>query len=159
MRPDNILQSGCLGPGEMLLVDPDQDRVLWNDEIRNAFANEKPYHDWLEAETLGVSDLDAPAPADLPAPRDAGVGLTRRMAKLGYHYDDVDESIRPMATTAKAPLTSMGADVPLAVLSRHPRSFFDYFNQLFAQVTNPPIDALREKVVTSTVLYLGNHGN
>ena len=159
VRPDNILQSGCLGPGEMLLVDPDQDRVLWNDEIRNAFANEKPYHDWLEAETLGVSDLDAPAPADLGEPRDAGVGLTRRMAKLGYHYDDVDESIRPMATTAKAPLTSMGADVPLAVLSRHPRSFFDYFNQLFAQVTNPPIDALREKVVTSTVLYLGNHGN
>ena len=157
IEPGNILQTGCLGPGEMLLVDPSQGRVLWNDEIRDGLAAQKPYRDWLAAETLDVSDLAAPT--DVEAPRDAGLDLTVRLAKLGYHYDDVDESVRPMAQTGKAPLTSMGADVPLPVLSKRPQSFFNYFNQLFAQVTNPPIDALREKVVTSNVLYLGNHGN
>ena len=82
-----------------------------------------------------------------------------RMAKLGYHWDDVDEVVRPMAQQGKAPLASMGIDAPLACLSKKTRSFFDYFYQLFAQVTNPPIDALREHMVTSTTLYLGNHGN
>lgn len=81
------------------------------------------------------------------------------MAKLGYHWDDVDEVVRPMAQQGKAPLASMGIDAPLACLSKKTRSFFDYFYQLFAQVTNPPIDALREHMVTSTTLYLGNHGN
>lgn len=81
------------------------------------------------------------------------------MAALGWHYDDVDEVVRPMATKGSVPLASMGTDAPLACLSTKTRSFFDYFNQLFAQVTNPPIDALRENMVTSTVLYLGNHGN
>ncbi len=81
------------------------------------------------------------------------------MAKLGYHWDDVDEVVRPMAQQGKAPLASMGIDAPLACLSKKTRSFFDYFYQLFAQVTNPPIDALREHMVTSTALYLGNHGN
>ncbi len=155
----NILQTGCLGPGEMLLVDPAQDRVIFNDEIRDAFAAEKPYHDWVAEETLTVDDLERPAEDSLPVARDAGLSLTRRMAKLGYHFDDVDEAIAPMAQKGTAPLTSMGADVPLAVLSKQPRRLYDYFNQLFAQVTNPPIDALREKIVTSNVLYLGNHGN
>ena len=81
------------------------------------------------------------------------------MARLGYHWDDVDEAVRPMAQAGKVPLASMGIDAPLAVLSKKNRSFFDYFYQLFAQVTNPPIDALRESFVTSTKLYLGNHGN
>ncbi|MCH3967059.1 MAG: glutamate synthase large subunit [Atopobiaceae bacterium] len=155
--PDDVLRTGCLGPGEMLLVDPDQGRVIWNDEIRDTFANEKPYHDWLGDETLDIHDLSEPT--DQPAPRDKGISLTRRMAKLGYHWDDVDEVIRPMASTGKAPLASMGQDMSLACLSLHARSFFDYFNELFAQVTNPPIDALRESLVTSSVLYLGNHGN
>ena len=157
--PANILQAGCLGPGEMLEVDPAQGRVVWNDEIRDRYANEKPYRDWLGDETLEVGDLSAPAPGALGRPRDEGEGLTRRMAKLGYHYDDVDELLRPMSEQAKVPLASMGVDAPLACLSRKTRSFFDYFNQLFAQVTNPPIDALRERFVTSQVLYVGNHGN
>ena len=157
IEPENILRTGCLGPGEMLLVDPTQGRVVYNDEIRDALAAEKPYRDWLAEEALDVSDLAAPTAA--PEERDAGIDLTLRLAKLGYHYDDVDESVRAMAATGKAPLTSMGADVPLPVLSKRPQSLFNYFNQLFAQVTNPPIDALREKIVTSNVLYLGNHGN
>ncbi|WP_321973445.1 glutamate synthase large subunit [Paratractidigestivibacter sp.] len=157
--PTNIQQAGCLGPGEMLEVDPDQGRVIWNDEIRDKYANQKPFRDWLDDETLTIADLREPAPGELAAPADAGVDLTTRMAKLGYHYDDVDEAIRPMAAAAKVPLASMGVDSPLACLSKKTRSFFDYFHQLFAQVTNPPIDALRESLVTSQVLYLGNHGN
>ena len=157
--PTNIQQAGCLGPGEILEVDPDQGRVIWNDEIRDKYANQKPFRDWLDDETLKVEDLREPEPGELGEARDAGISLTTRMAKLGYHYDDVDEAIRPMATGAKVPLASMGVDSPLACLSKKTRSFFDYFHQLFAQVTNPPIDALRENMVTSQVLYLGNHGN
>ena len=157
--PANILRTGCLGPGEMLEVDPSQGRVIWNDEIRDKYANQKPFRDWLDDETLDISDLREPADGELGRPRDAGVRLTERMARLGYHYDDVDEAIRPMATAGKVPLASMGVDAPLACLSKKSRSFFDYFQQLFAQVTNPPIDALRESLVTSQVLYLGNHGN
>ena len=156
--PEDILQAGCLGPGEMLEVDPDQGRVIWNDEIRNCYANEKPYRDWLGEEMLSVDDLPLPEAAPA-AEEDAGVSFTRRMAKLGYHFDDIQELIRPMANKGSIPLASMGTDAPLACLSKKTRSFFDYFNQLFAQVTNPPIDALRESFVTSTVLYVGNHGN
>lgn len=157
--PENILRAGCLGPGEMLEVDPAQGRVIWNDEIRDRFANEKPYRDWLGDETLDIHDLRVPSSDEAIPARDAACPLTERMAKLGYHYDDVDEVIRPMAQAGSVPLASMGTDVPLAVLSKKSRSFFDYFHQLFAQVTNPPIDALRESLVTSNVLYLGNHGN
>ena len=157
IEPENILTAGCLGPGEMLEVDFAQGRVVYNDEIRAAFAKQKPYRDWIADETLDVADLDAPAEA--PAPPDAGVPLALRMAKLGYHWDDVDEVVRTMAERGSTPLASMGIDAPLACLSSRDRSFFDYFYQLFAQVTNPPIDALREHMVTSTVLYLGNHGN
>lgn len=159
VEPENILRTGCLGPGEMLEVDPEQGRVIWNDEIRDKYANEKPYRDWLGDETLDIHDLKKPAFDELPDDADADVPLTERMAKLGYHYDDVDEVVRPMAIQAKVPLASMGIDSPLAVLSKKSRSFYDYFHQLFAQVTNPPIDALRESLVTSSVLYLGNHGN
>ncbi|OUO47769.1 glutamate synthase large subunit [Olsenella sp. An285] len=158
--PANVLRAGCLGPGEMLEVDPSQGRVVWNDEIRDRLANEKPYRDWLDEETVDLADLtvcsgqtvnltDGPEQTVNPV----------RMAALGWHYDDVDEVVRPMAAKGSVPLASMGTDAPLACLSTKTRSFFDYFNQLFAQVTNPPIDALRESMVTSTVLYLGNHGN
>ena len=159
VEPTNILRAGCLGPGEMLEVDPDQGRVVYNDEIRDRLANEKPYRDWLQDETLDVSDLAVPAADARPAQPDANLPLAFRMARVGWHYDDVDEALRPMAETGKVPLASMGVDVPLAVLSKKTRSFYDYFAQLFAQVTNPPIDALRESLVTSNVLYLGNHGN
>ena len=155
--PANVLTAGCLGPGEMLEVDFAQGRVKYNDEIRRALAMQKPYRDWIAEETLDIEDLDA-AKTEPPC-EDADVPEVVRMARLGYHWDDVDEAVRPMAQAGKVPLASMGIDAPLAVLSKKNRSFFDYFYQLFAQVTNPPIDALRESFVTSTKLYLGNHGN
>lgn len=166
--PTNILTSGCLGPGEMLEVDMDSGRIRYNKELRDQMAKLKPFRDWIAEESLDVDDLtqayaaeqsQAEGALDTGAVADADVPATVRAAKLGIHWDDVDEVIRPMATTAKTPLASMGIDAPLACLSTKTRSFFDYFYQLFAQVTNPPIDALREAHVTSTVLYLGNHGN
>ena len=155
--PTTILQAGCLGPGEMLVVDPAEGRVIWNDELRDGYAAQKPFRSWLDAESIDVADL--PVPVTDGDARDADVSLTQRLAHHGYHFDDVEEVVRPMAATGSVPLASMGTDVAPAVLSRRARSFFDYFNELFAQVTNPPIDALRESLVTSGVLYLGNHGN
>lgn len=157
IEPSNILTAGCLGPGEMVEIDTTADRVIWNDELRARYAKEKPYSDWVKEEKIEVSDLDAPVQND--AVRDAEVPMTVRMAKLGYHWDDVDEVVRAMAEKGGVPLASMGIDASLACLSKKNRSFFDYFYQLFAQVTNPPIDALRESLVTSSVLYIGNHGN
>ena len=157
--PDNLLRTGCLGPGEIVYVDQERGRVVWNDEIRDALASEKPYADWIRSETLRVDDLPDPDPASAPAEPDAGVPTPRRMALMGHHYEDADEVVRTMAETGAVPLASMGQDVPLAVLSKRPRPLYDYFYQLFAQVTNPPIDALRESLVTSRALYLGNHGN
>ncbi len=154
-----VLISGSLGPGQMLLVDPSQGRVLFDDEIKNGFANEKPYRSWIDAEMLMLDDLTDGFDAPVPAAPDADISLIERQAQHGYFFDDVEESIIPMAQKGTVPLASMGADAPLACLSEKPRSFFDYFNQLFAQVTNPPIDALRESFITSTMLYVGNHGN
>ena len=157
--PANVLQTGCLGPGELLEVRLGEGRVRWNDEVRGEYAKQKPFRDWIAEETLALDDLDSTGAAAGDSARDAGLTLTRRQAVHGYHWDDVDEVVRPMARDGKVPLASMGIDAPLACLSKKDRSFFDYFYQLFAQVTNPPIDALRESMVTSTVLYLGNHGN
>ena len=157
--PANVLQTGCLGPGELLEVRLGEGRVRWNDEVRGEYAKQKPFRDWIAEETLTLDDLKPARNTVEDFARDAGLTLTRRQATHGYHWDDVDEAVRPMAQTGKVPLASMGIDAPLACLSKKDRSFFDYFYQLFAQVTNPPIDALRESMVTSTVLYLGNHGN
>lgn len=152
--PANVLTSGCLGPGEMLEVDMASARVRYNDEIRNGFAKLKPFADWIADETLSLADLDDAQKMTDEAPASPADAL-----KYGYHWDDIQEVLRPMAASGATPLASMGIDAPLACLSRKARSFYDYFYQLFAQVTNPPIDALREHMVTSTVLYLGNHGN
>ena len=157
VQPSHILEAGCLGPGQMLLVDPAQGRVLWDDEVKDEFASQKPFRDWLAQETLTIDGLEpAATPQEEP---DVELPLVTRLSRHGYHFDDVEEAVTVMAGTGAAPLASMGADIPLACLSKRSRSFFDYFFQLFAQVTNPPIDALRESMVTSTVLYLGHHGN
>lgn len=162
--PSLILNAGSLGPGQMLLVDPNEGRVLFNDEIKEVLAGKAPYFDWINTETLKIDSLvDEKASKGLSGDGenmpDASLSLSSRQAIHGYYFDDIEEAILPMAENAKTPLASMGTDTPLACLSERPRRFFDYFNQLFAQVTNPPIDALRESHLTSTLLYLGNHGN
>ena len=172
--PASVLIAGSLGPGQMLLVDPDRGRVLFDDEIKDAFANEKPYRSWIDSEMLMLDALVdesigyfQPVSGEgrrqgfphLPLPADDGIPLRVRQASHGYFFDDIEEAVIPMARDGAVPLASMGVDAPLACLSCKPRSFFDYFHQLFAQVTNPPIDALRESFITSTMLYVGNHGN
>jgi glutamate synthase (ferredoxin) len=152
--PANILSTGCLGPGEMLMVDPVAGRVVYNDELRDNLASSKPFADWIAEEAIPLASLDGAAEK-----RVESRPLATRLATMGIHYDDVDEVVRPLAETAKPPIASMGVDIAPACMSPRPQSFFNYFNQLFAQVTNPPIDALREEMVTSTVMYLGNHGN
>ncbi|MBQ6454950.1 MAG: glutamate synthase large subunit [Eggerthellaceae bacterium] len=157
--PATVLIAGSLGPGQMILVDPSKGRVLFDDEIKNEFANEKPYRMWINAEMLTLDELIEDAEALPDNAPDADIPLHERQAQHGYFFDDIEEAIIPMVKDGAAPLASMGADIPLACLSEKPRSLFDYFNQLFAQVTNPPIDALRESFITSTLLYIGNHGN
>lgn len=157
--PASILIAGSLGPGQMLLVDPAADRVLFDDDIKNEFANEKPYRQWLDAGLVSLANLVETPDAKAPDACDTQVPIWTRQAMHGMYYDDIVEAIVPMAKTGSTPLASMGADSTLACLSQRPRRFFDYFNQLFAQVTNPPIDALRESFITSTSLYLGNRGS
>ena len=157
--PAKILVSGSLGPGQMLLVDPAQGRVLYDDEIKDMLANEKPYREWIKAETLKLGKLIEGVTEPSPVPDDASLSLTERQAIHGFSFEDIEEAIIPMVQDGAVPLASMGEDTPLACLSERPRRFFHYFNQLFSQVTNPPIDALRESYITSTLLYLGNHGN
>ena len=160
VAPEKILVAGSLGPGQMLLVDPDAGRLLLDDEIKDAFANEKPYRAWIERGMVELDELAVEQPdADAAGLRDEGLSLVSRQMLHGMFYDDIAEALVPMAQKGAAPLASMGFDVPLACLSGKARSFFDYFNQLFAQVTNPPIDALRETFITSTLLYVGHHGN
>ena len=168
--PENVLMKGGLMPGQMLLVDPERGRILWDDELKESFASERPWREWLDANMLHLDDLplpatvqatstsdDAPAFSEVTVP--AGDTLASLAARYGVCYEDLTQQLVPMAQEGKEPLASMGTDSPLAVLSERPRKLYSYFKQLFAQVTNPPIDALREKIVTSTVLYVGNHGN
>lgn len=169
--PSKILIAGSLGPGQMIIVDPKKGRVLFDNEIKESLAGEAPYREWINAETLNIDELVSKArdakerreesdkqPSD-DLSIDSEETLSHRQAVHGYFFDDIEEAIIPMAEKGEVPLASMGADTPLACLSERPRRFFHYFNQLFAQVTNPPIDALRESYLTSTLLYIGNHGN
>ena len=180
--PAQILQKGNLEPGRMIMVDPEQGRILWNDEIKEGLANEQPYRQWIDEELVQLDQLEDPAekrkidlsysgksggmPVEVATPYDpsdddaaSGERLLRDMRVFGYSYEDMTETLQPMAEQGSEPTTSMGTDVPLAVLSDHPKPLYDYFKQLFAQVTNPPIDAMREFIVTSTQVYLGTSGN
>ncbi len=144
VEPENILRAGCLGPGEMLEVDPAQGRVIWNDEIRDKYANEKPYRDWLGDETLTVHDLAEPDAAEPPAEPDAGLPLTERHGQARLPLRRRRRARAPHGHRARYRSPRWASTRRSPVLSKKTRSFFDYFYQLFAQVTNPPIDALRE---------------
>lgn len=170
--PSQILQKGSLEPGKMIMVDPVQGRILWNDRIKEGLANELPYRQWIDEELVQIDQLEDPreqmkinlleSPAvddDFEERPQFRHDYLRQMRKFGYSYEDKTEVIVPMAEKGSEPIASMGIDVPLAVLSERPKPLFDYFKQLFAQVTNPPIDALREYIVTSTQVYLGTSGN
>ena len=153
--PENVLVKERLHPGKIFLVDTAQGRIVDDEEIKTELAREQPYADWLERELIHVDSLPA-VPADPPAPRSS---VRHRQRAFGYTEEDLRILIAPMAQKGVEPTGSMGTDTSLAVLSDRPRMLYDYFKQLFAQVTNPPLDAIREELVTDMGSTLGSEGN
>jgi glutamate synthase (NADPH/NADH) large chain len=152
--PAKVVRKGRLQPGRMFLVDTAEHRIIEDDEIKAGLATEKPYAEWLEAGEIELSDL--PEREHIVHTH---ASVTRRQQTFGYTEEELRVILAPMAKTAGEPLGSMGTDSPIAALSERPRLLFDYFTQLFAQVTNPPLDAIREELVTSLRSSLGPQGN
>ncbi|HKR33640.1 MAG TPA: glutamate synthase large subunit [Steroidobacteraceae bacterium] len=151
----DILLKGRLQPGRMFLVDTEEARIVDDEEIKRAIANERPYRQWISDHQVHLNDLpDAP---QVPQP-DHDTLLQRQIA-FGYTFEDERLILAPMAQHGVEAVGSMGNDTPLAVLSNKPRLLYDYFKQLFAQVTNPPIDCIREEIITSAETRLGSEGN
>ncbi|MBK8474894.1 MAG: glutamate synthase large subunit [Opitutaceae bacterium] len=153
--PANVLQKGRLQPGRMFLVDTEQGRIIEDEEIKAKFANERPYRKWLNDNLVKLEDL--PAAPEIPLP-DHETLLQRQIA-FGYTNEDERLLLTPMARDGVEATGAMGNDAALAVLSNKPRPLYDYFKQLFAQVTNPPIDCIREEIITSAETRLGSEGN
>ncbi|MGI5928625.1 glutamate synthase large subunit [Pseudoflavonifractor sp.] len=153
---EQIVEKSRLQPGRMLLVDTRQGRIIEDGELKESYAARHPYGEWLDRNLLHLADLP------IPNRRVEHYGKTRRQQlrkAFGYTYEDVRNTILPMARTGSEPIAAMGIDIPLAVLDNKDQPLFNYFKQLFAQVTNPPIDAIREEVVTDTTVYVGDDGN
>ena len=153
--PGDVVMKERLHPGRIFLVDTAQGRIISDEEIKRELAREYPYAEWLQEHLIPIEEVAA-APY-LPAPDHATV--LRRQQAFGYTQEDIEIILRPMALGAEEPLGSMGTDTPLAVLSQRPRLLYDYFKQLFAQVTNPPLDAIREELVTSMESTIGPERN
>ncbi len=154
--PDRVLHKERLQPGRMFLVDTEQGRIISDAEIKEQMAAAHPYRQWLDAHLTHFDDL--PDRPEEQSPYDHQKTLQRQQV-FGYSFEDLRVNIGPMAVNAIQPVGSMGTDTPLAVLSDKPQLLYNYFKQLFAQVTNPPIDPIREELITSTTLTLGPEGN
>ncbi|MFD5031228.1 glutamate synthase large subunit [Streptomyces sp. NPDC058220] len=152
--PAKVVRKGRLQPGRMFLVDTAEHRIIEDDEIKASLAVEKPYQDWLEAGEIELEDL--PEREHIVHTH---ASVTRRQQTFGYTEEELRVLLAPMARAGAEPIGSMGTDSPIAALSARPRLLFDYFTQLFAQVTNPPLDAIREELVTSLRSSLGPQGN
>ncbi len=154
--PEEITERWRLQPGRMLLVDTEQGRILHDEDVKRSVIRRKPYHRWVEEGTISLKELiDAPAPNGQLEPS----SLLERQRTFGYTLEDLSILLAPMGRDGKEPDSSMGDDTPLAVLSERPQPLFNYFQQLFAQVTNPPIDPVREELVMSLNMSLGPEGN
>ena len=154
--PAKILVKERLHPGKMLLVDTVEGRVIDDEELKEKYANEEPYGEWLDSNLIQLKDLPIP---NKDIPKYTKEECTRLQKAFGYAYEDVKTSILTMAKNGAEGIAAMGIDAPLSVLSKKRQPLFGYFKQLFAQVTNPPIDAIREEIVTSTTIYIGKDGN
>lgn len=153
---DRIVEKSRLQPGRMLLVDTRAGRIIGDEALKETYAARQPYGEWLDKNLVHLSDLSIPNHRVENRSREA---LARLQKAFGYTYEDVRNAILPMARTGAEPTAAMGVDIPLAVLDDRGQPLFNYFKQLFAQVTNPPIDAIREEVVTDTTVYIGDDGN
>ncbi|MBN8559800.1 MAG: glutamate synthase large subunit [Leptolyngbya sp. UWPOB_LEPTO1] len=154
IEPERIAQKGRLQPGRMFLVDMEQGRIVADEEIKHQIASAEPYQDWIDQHMVSLADLkDAP-----PSSSDLNTVLQRQLA-FGYTFEELRLLITPMARDGVEAVGAMGADTPLAVLSDRPKLLYDYFKQLFAQVTNPPIDSIREEIITSAETTIGAEKN
>ncbi len=152
--PSRIVRKGRLQPGKMFLVDTAEGRLIEDEEIKSSLAASKPWGDWLESGRINLKDLpEREHIMHTPA------SVTRRQRTFGYTEEEVRILLMPMAANGAEPIGAMGSDTPIAVLSQRPRLLFDYFTQAFAQVTNPPLDSIREEVVTSLTVGLGPERN
>ena len=154
--PSMIKENGRLQPGKMFVVDLEEGRIISDDELKKDICSRKPYDEWLNKYKIRLNEL--------PEPRVMFTHLEEEQVfkyqkAFGYTHEDLETLIAPMAEDGKEPIGSMGSDVPLAVLSDQPQHLSSYFKQLFAQVTNPPIDPIREKLVMSLTTFVGNNGN
>jgi glutamate synthase (NADPH/NADH) large chain len=154
--PAHIVKKSRLEPGKMLLVDTIKGRIVGDQELKETYSTRMPYGEWLDRYMLRLKDLAIPN-------RRVEMSTKEQRHKLqkafGYTYEDVQKRILPMAKAGSEPISAMGIDIPLAVLSSHEQPLFNYFKQHFAQVTNPPLDAIREEIVTDTTVYVGDDGN
>ena len=154
--PTRIVLKERLHPGKMLLVDTVKGRVIDDDELKESYAKKQPYGEWLDRYLVNLSDLKIP---NKRVEEYSDEERAKLQKAFGYTYEEYRTSILNMAKNGAEGIASMGIDTPLAVLSECHVPLFNYFKQLFAQVTNPPIDAIREEVVTSTTIYIGEDGN
>jgi glutamate synthase (NADPH/NADH) large chain len=152
--PATVVRKGRLKPGRMFLVDTDEGRIIEDEEIKGKLAAEHPYDEWLHAGLIKLEELP-----DREHVVHTHASVTRRQQVFGYTEEEKRILLAAMAKTGYEPIGSMGTDTPIAALSKRPRLLFDYFNQLFAQVTNPPLDAIREELVTSLAGTIGPEGN
>ena len=155
---NEVVENGRLGPGEMIAVDLEHGVLLRNAEIKTALSQRKPYQEWLDTNLVRLADISQQPEPHTNTILEADT-LFYRQQLFGYTHEDVELVLRSMLSENKEPIWSMGDDTPLAVLSGHSRSLSDYFHQRFAQVTNPPIDPLRERIVMSLDCYLGRRQN
>ncbi|WP_299929868.1 glutamate synthase large subunit [uncultured Nocardioides sp.] len=154
LDPATVVRKGRLQPGRMFLVDTEEHRIIEDEEIKSQLAAEQPYDEWLHAGLVHLDDID-----DLEHIVHTHASVTRRQQIFGYTEEELRVLLSPMANTGGEALGSMGTDTPIAALSDKPRMLFDYFSQLFAQVTNPPLDAIREELVTSLSGSIGPEAN
>jgi glutamate synthase (ferredoxin) len=154
--PERVLEKRRLQPGRMFLVDTEQGRIISDEEIKVQMAMGRPYRQWLDEHLVRFDELPSVPEKQPPVNHQATL---QRLQTFGYSFEDLRVNMGPMAQNGIQPVGSMGTDTPLAVLSDKPQLLYNYFKQLFAQVTNPPIDPIREELITSTTLTLGSEGN
>jgi len=154
IAPERVAVKGRLQPGRMFLVDTEQGRIIADEELKKKYASAHPYQQWLDEHHVLLENLPAPTEHTEPAHRK----ILQEQQAFGYTFEDLRFIVGPMARDGMQPLGSMGTDTPLAVLSQKPQLLYNYFKQLFAQVTNPPIDPIREEIVTATHTMVGSRG-
>ncbi|MDB9418156.1 glutamate synthase large subunit [Microcystis aeruginosa] len=155
IEPERVAFKGRLQPGRMFLVDMKEGRIVADEEIKEAIAKAHPYRQWLNENLVNLDDL----PAVETAPPETAVSLIQQQTAFGYTFEELRLLLAPMGRDGVEAVGSMGSDTPLAVLSDRPKLLYDYFQQLFAQVTNPPIDSIREEIITSPITTIGAERN